>query len=298
MQQSALHHFFERHQLPAQYIDTIDNYARPIAQALAKKRQNDAHPLIVGVNGSQGSGKTTLSDALVTLWNTEFGLNTVAISIDDFYLTKAERQKLAADVHPLLLTRGVPGTHDIRLALETLRALTKSSRNVAIPRFDKAQDDRAPQNRWDSCHAPVDIVILEGWCVGSEAQPMSSLVDPVNALEEKEDPEGNWRHYVNAQLQLGYRELFQLLDVKIMLQAPSFECVYKWRVEQEEKLRQKTTGKGLMSREEIQRFVQHYQRITENTLQTLPSHVNFLLELDRQRKIINFSSPDPLSNAL
>ncbi|MBU3071092.1 kinase [Aestuariicella sp. G3-2] len=298
MQQSALHQFFERHQLPAQYIDTIDNYARPIAQALAKKRQNDAHPLIVGVNGSQGSGKTTLSDALVTLWNTEFELNTVAISIDDFYLTKAERQKLAADVHPLLLTRGVPGTHDIRLALDTLRALTKSSRNVAIPRFDKAQDDRAPQHQWDSRHAPVDIVILEGWCVGSEAQPMSSLVDPVNALEEKEDPEGNWRHYVNAQLQLGYRELFRLLDVKIMLQAPSFECVYNWRVEQEEKLKQKSTGKGLMSREEIQRFVQHYQRITENTLQTLPAHVNFLLELDRQRKIINFSSPDPLSNAL
>lgn len=298
MQQPALQQFFERHQLPAQYIDTIDDYARPIAQALANKRQNDAHPLIVGVNGCQGSGKTTLSDALVTLLNTEFQLNTVAVSIDDFYLTKAERQKLAMDVHPLLLTRGVPGTHDVRLALETLRALTKSSGHVSIPRFDKAQDDRASQSHWDRQHAPMDVVILEGWCVGSEAQPMSSLVEPVNELEETEDREGNWRHYVNAQLQLGYRELFQQLDVKIMLQAPSFECVYHWRLEQEEKLKQKTTGKGIMSKEEIKTFIQHYQRITENTLQTLPTHVNFLLTLDKARKIIHFSKPDPLSNAL
>ena len=56
---------------------------------------------------------------------------------------------------------------------------------------------------------------------------------PVNTLETGEDPQGTWRRYVNRQLRLGYPELFSLVDAWIMLKAPSFECVFDWRLEQE-----------------------------------------------------------------
>lgn len=287
--------FLERHQLPQNYLHTLENYIRPIATALAEKYERDGEPLIVGINGCQGSGKTTLADALVLLLEHEFDLNTVAIAIDDFYLTQNERKSLARDIHPLLMTRGVPGTHDVHLAVDTLKTLTQNAERVAIPRFDKAEDDRLPQAEWDSHQAPMDIVILEGWCVAALPQAEEDLVAPINDLERHQDPDGVWRRYVNVQLQLGYRELFAMMDARIMLQAPSFDCVYRWRLEQEEKLKQKTSGSAIMSAEELEEFIQHYQRLTEHTLKTLPEDANYLWVLDDDRKVIEFATPVPLT---
>lgn len=247
--------------------------------------------MIIGINGCQGSGKTTLADALVALLTHDHQLKCVAISIDDFYLTKAERTQLAEQVHPLLQTRGVPGTHDVALAVRTLKALTDGDSTVAIARFNKAQDDRAPESQWDTHQGPMDIVILEGWCVGAQAQPFAELIEPINTLEAEEDHEGSWRHFVNAQLQLDYPPLFDLLDVRIMLKAPSFDCVLRWRLEQEEKLKQHQQGAGIMSPAQIERFIAHYQRVTESTLQHQPAQVHFLLTLDCDRHITHSSCP-------
>ena len=116
---------------------------------------------------------------------------------------------------------------------------------------------------------------------------MLELIEPVNELEANEDPEGNWRHYVNTQLQLDYRNLFDRFDVKLMLKAPSFQCVFDWRLEQENKLRERVgnEGTGLMSAEAIQRFIQHYQRITEHNLEVLPELCDWVLLLDKYRRI-------------
>lgn len=287
--------FLEKHQLPPEYTHTIEQYIRPIATALAEKHQRDGQPLIVGINGCQGSGKTTLADALVVLLEEEFDLNAVAIAIDDFYLTQNERKSLAKDVHPLLMTRGVPGTHDVHLAVDTLKKLTQNAEYVSIPRFDKSEDERLPQSQWDSHQAPMDIVILEGWCVAALPQSDDELQTPINDLEREQDADGAWRRYVNVQLQLGYRELFAMLDAGIMLQAPSFDCVYRWRLEQEEKLKQKTSGPAIMSAEELQVFIQHYQRLTEHTLNTLPEDANYLWVLDDDRNVVEFLTPVPLT---
>lgn len=295
MQQSVWQHFLEEHQLPLAYAHTIENYIRPIAEALAAKHKEDAEPLVIGINGCQGSGKTTLADALVILLQQEFDLNAVAIAIDDFYLTQTERKSLAKDVHPLLLSRGVPGTHDVHLAVDTLKTLTQNTKKVAIPRFDKSEDDRLPQAEWDTHQAPMDVVILEGWCVAALPQAEEDLVAPINDLEREQDPDGVWRRYVNAQLQLGYRELFAMLDARIMLQAPSFDCVFRWRLEQEEKLKQKTSGSAIMSAEELQVFIQHYQRLTEHTLATLPEDANYLWVLDEERNVVEFATPVALT---
>lgn len=281
--------FLQQHDLPADYIETLNRYFSPLAAALAKRRKQQNTPLKVLINGSQGSGKTTLGDALVMLLARQHQLTAVAISIDDFYLTRQEREKLASYVHPLLITRGVPGTHDLRLARETLQKLIATNTRVAIPRFDKAQDDRMARVDWPVIETPVDLIILEGWCVNSQAQTMQDLIEPINDLEKKEDTEGNWRHYVNTQLHLEYRDLFQTFDCSIMLKAPSFDCVFRWRQEQEEKLKTKhhNCGVGLMSDVEIARFIQHYQRITEHNLTRLPQQVDYLFSLDEQRHIVS-----------
>ncbi len=290
---ASLDRFLQHHRLPESYAGIIHQYIAPIAAAISARQQQLRRPLIVGVNGSQGSGKTTLSDALVMLLQETHQCRSVAISIDDFYLTQAERQTLARDVHPLLATRGVPGTHDIGLARDTIHQLTQGSATVAVPRFDKAVDDRAAVSVWDNQQAPLNVVILEGWCVGALPQSEEELVQPVNTLEADEDADGHWRHYVNACLQNDYTTLWQLFDLQVMLKAPSFDCVYRWRKEQEDKLREKVGGNasGIMSDAEIARFIQHYQRITEHNLQQLPGKVQFLLELDEQRQITGFSQP-------
>lgn len=288
---SAITSFLTEHRLPQGYLETLDQHIRPIAQSLAdRSQQQPGKSLWVGINGSQGSGKTTMAAALVMLLEQQFQRRALAVSIDDFYLTRSERLSLASDVHPLLQTRGVPGTHDIALAQQTLSALDHASavEKVTIPVFNKAIDDRAPEIDWPKVNAPVDIIILEGWCVGAQAQSIEALIEPVNELEATQDREGNWRHYVNAQLQLDYRELFERFDINIMLKAPSFNCVYQWRLEQENKLREKTAGQGdgLMSEAEVLRFIQHYQRITEHNLEILPEKIDYLLELDEQRNIL------------
>ena len=279
--------FLHRHQLPDSYLTVLNEHALPIAELLHDKALQIGRTLLVGLNGSQGSGKTTLADALVMLLQHKYQMKAVAVSIDDFYLTRAERQRLAQEIHPLLATRGVPGTHDLQLANTTLQALSRSQEKVIIPRFDKSTDDRAPMENWPAVEAPVDVVILEGWCVNAKPQSMLELIEPVNELEANEDPEGNWRHYVNTQLQLDYRNLFDRFDVKLMLKAPSFQCVFDWRLEQENKLRERVgnEGTGLMSAEAIQRFIQHYQRITEHNLEVLPELCDWVLLLDKYRRI-------------
>ncbi len=281
--------FLQQHRLPAAYAETLNRYFSPLAAAIARRAEQQRPPLKVLINGSQGSGKTTLGDALVMLLARQHQLTAVAISIDDFYLTRHEREALARDIHPLLLTRGVPGTHDLTLAEDTLQKLAGANANVAIPRFDKATDDRMAQAKWPVIEAPVDIIVLEGWCVNAQAQAMQDLIEPINELEAQEDSEGNWRHYVNTQLQLDYRDLFQSFDCSIMLKAPSFDCVFRWRQEQEEKLRATThnQGSGLMSDSQIARFIQHYQRITEHNLAVLPQQVDYLFSLDAQRHVIS-----------
>jgi D-glycerate 3-kinase len=294
----VLSEFIRRHTLPDDYARIAQKWFIPVIDRIIECKAGSDEPVVVGINGSQGSGKSTLADLIVCILQQEHGLNALAMSIDDFYLTRRERQQLAEKVHPLLQTRGVPGTHDTELAISTLQRLKTYTEPVAIPRFDKSRDDRYPEDDWSVITQPVDVIILEGWCVGSSAQESSALTTAVNELEAEEDADGSWRNYVNLQLRERYPPLFSFIDIWMMLKAPSFECVFDWRLEQEEKLQRSLAGRGsseaataVMDRDAIARFIQHYQRITEHTLDTLPGSVHFLFELDAQREIENFSMP-------
>ena len=151
----------------------------------------DQRPRIVGISGSQGSGKSTLSNIVVEHIK-QRGQQAVTVSLDDFYLTKAQRIELSRTVHPLLRTRGVPGTHDSQWLGQVLHALQTANPaegvTLELPTFDKGMDDRSGQRQ-----VRCQILVLEGWCVGVQAQP--DVSQPINALERTEDTEGRWRSW-------------------------------------------------------------------------------------------------------
>ncbi|MFC6634632.1 phosphoribulokinase [Microbulbifer taiwanensis] len=273
--------FIREQRLPDSFHHLIDDYYLPLAVWLAQKRVR-GQPLVVGICGGQGSGKSTLTDFLRLAW-AAMDLCSAGFSLDDIYLTRAERQRLAQAVHPLLATRGVPGTHDVQLGLDTIEALCHgdSRSEVAIPSFDKSTDDRAPRARWPRLRGPVDILLFEGWCVG--AQPWKDGAEPINALERQEDADGIWRDYINTQLAGPYRALFAQLDVLLMLKVPDMDSVLEWRRLQERKLCARTGGG--MSDEELERFVQHYERITRNLLTEMPARADCIFELGRNHRI-------------
>lgn len=318
----AIRGFITRNRLPEHYLQQASIWFDPIVETLIEHhaehqngarrtnlgRPNPARTLIVGINGCQGSGKTTLADYLCTRLK-DRGLKVTAISIDDFYLTRLQRQQLALEVHPLLSTRGVPGTHDLELALDTLHQLSANSGAVRVPKFNKAQDDRFPQEQWpEEPETPLDIIILEGWCVGITAEAESALLAPINELESLQDPDGQWRSFINQQLVSNYPELWQLIDRLIMLQAPSFSCVYQWRLEQEQKLSEELSSSAggnkkhnladhhIMSAEQVKTFIQHYERLTRHSLKYLPKVCQHLFQLSSKRQVAAYQAPNPLPN--
>lgn len=271
-------------------LEGLLNLYRPLAAWLAA-RAVGPEPLVVGVNGAQGTGKSTAAQLLKALLEESFGLGVCEFSIDDLYLSRAHRQALASEVHPLLATRGVPGTHNLPLALEVMQALkTAGSASLTpIPRFNKAIDDCVPTTEWESVKGRPRVIILEGWCVGARAQRAEDLVQPCNNLEKTEDPQGIWRQYVNRQLG-EYQPLFAMLDLLIMLKAPSFTQVYEWRLLQEEKLRESLTAEQLsrarvMNAEDVARFIAHYERLTRWMLTEMPGRADMVFDLDEHHRI-------------
>ena len=288
--------FLAKHQLPLKYQYLSEQYFVPLAHDILESKKTNT-PIFVAINGCQGSGKTTLADFLVTWFSKNTPLNSVALSIDDFYLAKQARTELAKDVHPLFTTRGVPGTHDVALMNSTITNLLAGEINIPLPRFNKHEDDCVPASDWLANKKPVDIIILEGWCVGSEPQPLFSLSEPLNELEQQFDKEGVWRRCVNSCLANEYKAVFNLIDYTVMLKAPSFSDVFTWRQEQEQKLiAKKGEGSGTMTNEQLVYFISHFERITRENLNTLSAKANALIELDSNRDIsgMHLTSDDTL----
>ena len=244
-------------------------------------------PYFVGINGSQGSGKSTMSEFLKDYLSETYALKVIVMSLDDFYFSRIDRQKIAADVHPLFKTRGVPGTHNMSLVKTVLNALKRQHPTI-IPRFNKATDNPYPVSAWTTVSDAVDIVIFEGWCWGVEAQTYEQLQKPANTFEATEDPNAVWRNHANLQLSLHYQTLYSLMDKWVMLKAPSFEEVFAWRLEQEQKLNSATAAKdqtAVMNEPQIKRFIQHYQRLTEHALETTANTCDHVYKLNTSRAI-------------
>ncbi len=285
---SALKEFIEKHQLPDAYRTIVADYYLPFTHELPTQRKQ-LKPLLLGINGAQGTGKSTLADFLGFATHSLYGWNVAVLSIDDFYHKRKQRAELADTIHPLLQTRGVPGTHDMQMLSQVLKELSAAgpSNSVALPRFNKAIDNRADRSDWPSVNGPVDMIILEGWCVGTAPQSLAELDSPANALEAQEDPSGSWRRYVNEQLRGDYADVFAQIDTLVFLQAPGFDAILRWRTEQEQKLAATApdNASGIMSEQELVRFIQFYERLTRANLSRLPTQADIVFHLNNAHEV-------------
>jgi len=277
--------------LPERYLDSLERCYLPLAELIAQKKKGLDRLLEVSVNGPQGSGKSTLARFLGLLLEAEHGLRIVRLSLDDFYRTGAERRKLARRLHPLFATRGVPGTHDPGLAIETFEALRAADfRPLRLPRFDKATDDRLPVAQWRCVEEAPDVLLFEGWCNHCPPQSPEELVEALNPLEREEDPEGIWRRAVNDFLIDYHRGLFRPVDLLVYLRIPGFEQVFEWRGLQERKLRRARGADAGMDEAQLQRFIQHYERLTRQGMATLPHLADAVIDLDAAHQAVALRS--------
>ncbi|MGH7027682.1 kinase [Brevundimonas sp.] len=233
-----------------------------VGSLVAAHARPDHIPLI-GIAGAQGSGKTTLARAAAER------LDAAHLSLDDVYLTKAEREAKGRVLHPLFAVRGPPGTHDLGLLAATVAALRAAGPDsrTPLPSFDKLTDDRRPEADWPVFTGRPTAVLVDGWCLGATAQAEADLAAPINALEREQDGQGVWRRVVNAELARPYAQAFARFDAVLFLKAPSFEAVLDWRCEQEAELM------GLAPvdlpperRAELAVFIQAFERITRHML--------------------------------
>ena len=260
-------------------------YSSAVVDAVLGELTTPPRPWFVGLSGLQGSGKSTLCAQLVLAARAK-GLSALSMSIDDFYYGRRTRQYLARTVHPLLATRGVPGTHDVDLLMRTIVRLNHASaaHPASIPRFDKGRDTRLSPSRWRRVSKCPDLVFLEGWCVGVPPQRAAALRHPINKLERLEDADGRWRAWVNAQLAEHYVAVWNRFDRLVLLQAPDYSVVARWRNQQERALRRRNAPHA-MSPATLRRFLMHYERLSRHALKTLPARADIRIVLDDQRRV-------------
>ena len=266
----------------------IKSFLIPVSQWISK-RANKKKTLIIGLAGGQGSGKTTISSILSLILKKYFKLNVFIVSIDDFYKTRKHRKILSKKKHPLLMTRGVPGTHDINLMMSFFKKIkSKKFKSLEVPKFNKAIDDRYKKSLWYKVRSKPDVIIFEGWCVGARAQSNNQLKKPINSLEKVYDQEANWRVYVNKQLKNKYKILFKQLDGLLYLKAKNFNLLKEWRLKQERKLWIQTKNKKnlkIMSTGDVISFMQTYQRITQQMFKDALKSSSIIMDLNSNHQI-------------
>jgi D-glycerate 3-kinase len=266
----------------------IKSFLIPLCFWISKKT-NKKRPYFVGLAGGQGTGKTTISSLIKIILIKYFKLKVFRISIDDFYKTRKERISLSKRIHPMLLTRGVPGTHDINLMLSFFKKAKKNKFvRLQLPTFNKAIDDRFKKKHWYNLNDKPDVIIFEGWCVGAKPEKNNSLNKTINSIEKVNDQKKIWRKYVNQQLKSKYKNLYSQLNCLIYLKAKNFSLLQKWRLKQEQKLlliNKKNSNLKIMNRGDVINFMQTYQRITQNMFRNMPKYASIIFNLNSNHQI-------------
>lgn len=225
----------------------------PLAMQLARARAELGRPLIQGILGGQGTGKTTLA-AVLRLILEELSYSSASISLDDLYQSYTDRQQLQ-QLDPRLVWRGPPGTHDVEAGIKLLDNLRqpRPDQTLLLPRFDKSLHEGAGDRVAPVAIAPVDIVLFEGWFVG--AQPIderafAAAPPPLQTAADRQFARDN-----NERLK-AYLPLWQRLDRLLVLYPTDYRFSKQWRQEAEQKMR--AQGKPGMSDAEIEKFVEYF----------------------------------------
>ena len=262
-------------------VGKLNTFYLPLSEWIYSIYIKDKKTKIIGLSGGQGAGKSTITSIIKFILMKKYALELCVFSIDDFYKTKAERKKMSKDVHPLFLTRGVPGTHDINLINKTFKSLKKKTfKSVLIPKFDKSTDDRYKKSKWTKITRLPNVIIFEGWCVGARHQKDQDLKKSLNFVERKYDANLEWRKKVNNQL----KKHFNKIDKLVYLKAPDFNHIYKWRLHQEQKLKLTSKNKKTMSKSKVKEFIMFYERITRHMMKDFSKISDLTIFLDKKHR--------------
>ncbi|KAI9273516.1 P-loop containing nucleoside triphosphate hydrolase protein [Helicostylum pulchrum] len=234
------------------------------------KKEGRGLPMVVGLSGCQGSGKTTLCDTLAHVLKENHDLNVVQFSLDDLYLTHKDQALLSQKykTNPLYQQRGQAGSHDLELAKQTFEALDRNEGTVAIPVYDKSlhdgKGDRLDKSQWKYVKAPVDIVLFEGWMVGFK--PVQKIQDTTTLIGcTVQDA-----LVMNQLLKKYQKDIYPFFDIFIHLSPFDIGQVYQWRLQQEHHMKSSRGVNGL-SDEQVKKFVDSY----------MPAYQLYLPRLDK-----------------
>jgi len=241
-------------------------------------RVKDKKTLMIA--GSQGSGKSTLSLQIKKYFKKYYSKNVVILSIDDFYLSTHQRKLLAKKYKTNLFeTRGVPGTHNLKLLSQTIRNLKNNKFPLFLPVFDKVADNKKKYQRKVN---KADLIILEGWCVGSKPIDPNYLKKNINDLEKIEDSNLLWRNAYNKAL-VEYQKVFKKFSYFVFIKIPSWDFVIDWKYKQELDLR--SLKSNIHLKKKLHQFIKYYEKLSKWMSLKTPSYCNVLITLDKNQSI-------------
>ncbi|MEL4893924.1 glycerate kinase [Crocosphaera sp. Alani8] len=237
----------------------------PLAIQLSEKQSSKTKPLIQGILGVQGTGKTTLSKILCLILK-QLGYTTISISIDDFYKTYREREKLK-EIDPRFLWRGPPGTHDVQLGIKILSQLKDPNYSlpISIPRFDKSLWNGEGDRVEPEITNKPDIVLFEGWFLGVKPIKESEFNQPPLPIKTEEDKQ--FARDINENLKT-YLPLWEKLDSLMVLYPKDYTCSKQWRKEAEQKMI--LLSKIGMNNRQVDEFVNYFWKALHPQLFVTP----------------------------
>ncbi len=257
----------------------------PLAINLAANRQQLKRPLIQGIVGGQGTGKSTLANILKIILK-HLGYHAISISLDDLYKTYSERLLLTEE-DPRLIWRGPPGTHDVKLGLSVLEQLRKadSQTNILIPRFDKSAKKGAGDRTQPEIVQAVDIVLFEGWFVG--IRPITPTAFEHQRAPFETEADQVFARDMNVRLS-EYLPLWELLDRLILLYPVDYHLSQEWRLQAEHQMI--AAGKSGMTDSQIKEFVNYFWKSLHpelfiKPLINSPSYVDLVIEINADQSI-------------
>ena len=258
----------------------------PLAMQLASLRQQLGRPLIQGILGGQGTGKTTLG-AVLSLILRHLGYRTLSLSLDDLYKTYAQRQRLQQQ-DPRLIWRGPPGTHDVELGLQLLDQLRQPNleQPILVPRFDKSAWDGAGDRTTPEMVENIDIVLFEGWFVGVRPIDAAVFDAPMPAPIQTSD-DRSFARDMNDRLK-DYLPLWDRLDRLMLLYPVDYRLSQQWRRQAEQQMI--ATGKSGMTDSQVDEFVEYFWRSLHPELFIIPltrntDWVNLVIEINPDHSV-------------